>query len=181
MPDYLTREQSAFLMYLTSLNTDANRGTLAVLRRGLAGNPIEDLNLYRFVTRHIPDSDRGIVREHAYYLIAALYALHPLLSASGNMGGHMKRASQLRNDGEAAERRFTVLLNTSLTDLAMPLRQAVTMLKQLDLPVNWTAFFAGLLHWDNPDKFVQRAWANSYWAYDNRTENETITQPAENK
>ncbi|TLN00073.1 type I-E CRISPR-associated protein Cse2/CasB [bacterium] len=181
MPDYLTKEQSAFLMYLTSLNTDANRGTLAVLRRGLAGNPIEDLNLYRFVAWHIPDSDRGTVRESAYYLVAALYALHPLSTDAENLGGHMKLAAQRRNDVEAAERRFTVLLNASMTDLAMPLRQAMTMLKQLVLPVNWTALFAGLLHWDNPDKVVQRAWANSFWAYDNRAENETTNQPVENK
>lgn len=181
MPNSLSNEQYAFMKYLTSLNTDKNRGTLAVLRRGLAGNPIEDLNLYRFVARRVPDSDRGTPRESVYYLVAALYALQPESAPDGNFGDHMKRVTQKRNDLEAAERRFTVLLTASLEDLSTPLRQAVMMLKQNELPVNWTALFADLLHWNHPDKWAQRAWANSFWGYERPAENQTDTQPADNQ
>lgn len=180
MPDYLTREQSAFIVYLMKLNTDANRGTLAVMRRGLAGIPLEDLNLYRYVTSHISDNDRGTNREGVYYLVAALYGLHPMQVDSGNMGSHMKQAAILRKDMEAAERRFTFLINASLDDLVPPLRQAVMMLKQLDIPVNWVALFAGLIHWNHPDKFVQRTWANSFWAYERPIEIKAADQPSEN-
>lgn len=167
MHNRLTNEQYAFVRYLTGLNVDAGRGTLAVLRRGLSGVPVEDLNMYRFVAPRVPESDRGTRRESIYYLTAALYALHPSNAEEGNFGDHMKRVALLREDQEAAERRFTALLNTRLEDLNTPLRQAVAMLRQTEapVPVNWITFFADLLHWDHPRKFVQRAWANSFWGY----------------
>ena len=181
MQNRLTKEQFAFIKYLTSLNTDDNRGTLAVLRRGLSGNPCEDLNMYRFVARKVPDSDRSTSREGVYYLVAALYALHPMETDEGNFGSHMKRAASQRADLEAAERRFTVLLNTRLEDLSSPLRQAVTMLKQAEkeIAVNWTGLFADLLHWEHPNKTVQRAWANSFWGYERPAED--TNQPAEHQ
>lgn len=164
MQNHLTNEQYAFVQYLTSLNTDQNRGTLAVLRRGLSGKPVEDLNLYRFIARWVPDEDRGTPREAVYYLTAALFGLHPCVAMEGNFGGHLRRVAIARKDLDAAERRFTALLTTPLSDLAAPLRQAVTMLDEL--PVNWSALFADLLRWDLPQRTVQQAWANSFWAYE---------------
>jgi CRISPR system Cascade subunit CasB len=168
MNNRLTTEQFAFVRYLTALNTDANRGTLAVLRRGLSGDPVEDLNMYRFVAPRVPESERGTHGERVYYLTAALYALHPENAATGNFGDHMKRVALQRKDQDAAERRFTALLNTRLEDLNTPLRQAVVMLRQVEPPiaVNWMALFADLLWWDHPRKYVQRAWANGFWSYE---------------
>lgn len=179
MQNRLTKEQFAFIKYLTSLNTDNNRGTLAVLRRGLSGRPLEDLNLRRFVARKVPDSDRSTSREGVYYLVAALYALNPLETGKGNFGSHMKLAASKRADLEAAERRFTVLLNTRLEDLSSPLRQALSMLKREELAVNWPELFADLLHWEHPNKTVQRAWANSFWVYERPVED--INQPVEHQ
>lgn len=172
MQNYLTSEQYAFIMYLTSLTTENNRGELAVMRRGLMGAPCEDLNLYRFVARRVPESDRDTYREAAYYLVAALYALHPVTTNQGNFGDHMKQVAGRRKDSDAAERRFTALLNARLEDIAAPLRQAMTMLKGEELPVNWLQLFSDLLHWSNPKKVSQRAWANGFWAYE-RPEDET--------
>lgn len=167
MQSKLTKEQFAFVEYLTSLNIEDNRGTLAVLRRGLSGKPIENINLYRFVATHIPDSDRGTCREEVYYLLAALYATNPVLTKEGNFGSHMRQVADLRKDMEAAERRFTVLLNTRLEDLGKPLLQAVSMLKQQnELPVNWFRLFEDLLRWKHAQKYTQRAWANSFWGYE---------------
>jgi CRISPR type I-E-associated protein CasB/Cse2 len=184
MPIYLTNEQTAFIKYLTSLDLEKNNGTLAVLRRGLAGNPAGDLNLYRFIARRVPDKDRGSQRESIYYLIAALYALQPNTpekhTETGNFGDHMRATAKKRDDLEAAERRFTVLLTARLEDLTTPLRQAVMMLKQNDLPVNWSQLFSDLLHWDQPDKWVQRTWANHFWGYEGSTENQTEPQSDEN-
>lgn len=172
MRNHLTHDQTAFIKYLTGLNTENDRGTLAVLRRGLMGDPVKDLNLYRFVARRVPDADRGTPREEVYYLIAALYALNPQNCAEGNMGSHLKQTAERRNDKEAAERRFTALLASRLEDIDTPLRQAVMLIKQQDLPINWVALFADLLHWDHPQKIVQRTWANSYWAYERPDENQ---------
>lgn len=177
MQNHLSEGQYAFIKYLTGLNTDDDRGTLAVMRRGLSGIPVEDLNLYRFVAKKIPENDRGTNREGVYYLVAALYALHPSETTEGNFGSHMRLVAYQRDDQEAAERRFTVLLNTRIEDLAKPLRQAVTMVKQQELPVNWTGLFADLLHWDHPKKIAQRAWANSFWGYEGPVDDAKAKEP----
>jgi len=171
--DYrLTNEQAAFIRYLTGLTTEKDGGVLAVMRRGLMGNPVEDLNLYRFVASHVPDPDRQTPREPIYYLIASLYALNSRSGGDGNMGKHLRQAAGKRDDMEAAERRFTALLNTQMDDLNKPLRQAVTLLAQQELPVNWTALFDDLLHWAHPRKYVQRAWANGFWGFQTPAENQ---------
>ncbi len=178
MQNHLTPDQYAFIRYLTALDGERNRDVLAVLRRGLTGDPARDLNLYRFVARYVPDEDRGTEREAVYYLVAALYAFHPVNTDKGNFGDHMAQAARLRQDNEAAERRFTALLNARFSDLAGPLRQAVAMLKQQEeISVNWTALFSGLLHWNNPEKTVQRIWANGFWGFE-RPENTDAKAPA---
>lgn len=184
MPDRLSSEQYAFVKYLTSLNKERDRGPLAVMRRGASGNPVQDLNLYRFVTRKVPDSDRGTAREAVYYLVSALYALHPLDTDTGNFGDHLRRAAQMRSDSDAAERRFSALLSARLEDLHAPLRQAVMMIRQIEppIPINWAALFADLLRWEHPNKLSQREWANHFWGYERPEEakpEETANQPIE--
>lgn len=168
MKSHLTQQQNKFIRYLTSLNTDEHRGELATLRRGLSGNPVEDLNLYRLLARKVPDEDRDTRREPIYYLVAALYAFHPVQTDKGNFGDAMRQVAIRRDDQDAAERRFTALLNARLDDLARPLRQALMMIKQAEppVPVNWASLFGDLLYWDSPRKSSQRAWANGFWAYE---------------
>lgn len=163
----LTNEQNAFISYLAGLAKADDRGALAALRRGLSGNPADDLNLCRFVAPRLPDADRAAGREPIYYLTAALFALHPSEgNGQGNLGAHLKQAAGQRNDSDAAERRFTALLNTRRDDLDKPMRRAVMMLKQQEIPVNWRQLFSDLLLWDHPKKLTQRAWANSFWGYE---------------
>lgn len=175
MQNRLSAEQYAFIMYLTSLNKEDDRGALATLRRGIAGNPLEDLNLRRYIARRVPDEVRDTPREGVYYLVAALYGFHPISTDTGNFGDAMRQVSQARQDPEAAERRFTVLLTTRLVDLNAPLRQAVMMVHQQEPPIaiNWGTLLTDLLRWDAPEKWSQRAWANSFWRYERPSELET--------
>lgn len=181
----LTDAQYAFIMYLTSLTVENNRGTLATLRRGLTGDPFYDLRLHQFIARHIPDEDRdsrlGGTKEKTYYLVAALYANHPCVTQAGNFGDHLRAATVLREDREAAERRFTALLNIRLEDIHKPLRQALNMLsfQQQNVPVNWMNLFKDLLNWDDPEKSIQRDWANGFWKYE-KPEN-AITEQSQSK
>jgi CRISPR system Cascade subunit CasB len=178
MQNRLTDEQFRFIEYLTRLGKDNDRGTLVTLRRGLCGSPVEDVALYRFVARYIPNCDRTPGREEVYYLVAALYGMHPYEAKQGNFGAHMRQVARQRNDVDAAERRFTALLATRLEDLNRPLRQAVALMKQPDtsVPVNWTALFYDLLHWSHPKKITQRAWANSFWGYERPDPNNLTSQ-----
>jgi CRISPR system Cascade subunit CasB len=169
---------SPFIEYLTSLSSDSNREELAVFKRGLSSPPGQDVRMYRFIARFIPDKDRGTHRENIYYLIAALYGFHSKKTNDGNFGNHMAEAARDMSDPASTEKRFTLLLNTDIDDLPKYLRQAVSFLKAHGsdgIPINWQALFKDLLNWDHPDKFVQRNWANSFWGYQHTEEKEKTT------
>jgi len=165
MPSLLDTNQVHFLKYLLGLNTEYNRHELAILRRGLTLPPGEDANMYRIIARFVPDEERGGEREKLYYLIASLYAFHPMHTEKGNFGNHMAEAAAKMTESTATERRFTVLLNAHYQDLPDYLRQAVSFLKSNEIPINWFSLFKDLLRWDHPDKYTQRKWANGFWAY----------------
>ena len=180
MQNRLSTEQYAFIKYLTSLNKEDDRGALATLRRGIAGDPLEDLNLRRYIARRVPDEVRDKPGEGVYYLVAALYGFHPVNIETGNFGDTMYQVRLARQDPEAAERRFTALLNTRLADLNAPLRQAVAMVHQQQEPpiaINWGALLTDLLRWDRPEKWSQRAWANRFWRYERPNDLETLSNP----
>lgn len=167
----LNSDQFHFLKYLMGLNSENHRQELAVLRRGLTTSPGEDPNMYRVIARFVPEEERGTEREKLYYMLASLYAFHPMQTDKGNFGNHMALAAHQMSDQTSTERRFTVLLNAHRQDLPDYLRQAVSFLKSNEIPVNWLKLFEDLLLWDNPHKVTQRNWANGFWAF----------QPTENQ
>jgi CRISPR system Cascade subunit CasB len=160
--DDIQQKQHPFIQYLLGLSQREQRGELAVLRRGLSQPPAQDVAMYPIVARFVPDESRGKQKEKVYYLIAALYALHPLNTNQGNFGDHMRKAAS-ENNREATERRFVVLLNAHLDDLPDYLRQSVSYLKSKDMPINWEVLFLDLNRWNSPSKYIQRRWANSFW------------------
>ena len=114
-----------YIEYLESLRDD--RGALAALRRGLGQPPGTVASMYPYVVRWLAAEARPW-QETAYYLIAALYAYHPLEGGTGNMGDHFARARDPEGDQTAIERRFTALLAAHPDDLDGYLRQAVSFL-----------------------------------------------------
>lgn len=165
MPSPLKSHHIHFLKYLMSLNPDMHRQELAVLRRGLTLPPGEDPNMYRIIAHFVPDEDRGTEREKLYYMLASLFAFHPMQTENGNFGNHMAQAATQMKDDASTERRFTVLLNAHRQDLPDYLRQAVSFLKSKEVPVNWLRLFEDLLLWDHPQKIAQRNWANGFWVF----------------
>lgn len=160
------RKPSRFIEYLTSLTPEINRGELAVLKRGLRYPPAEDVDMYRYVARFVPEAQRGTQREKIYYLIAALYAFHPLNTNDDlNFGNHMAAAAKQMVDTASTERRFTLLLNIDSDDLADYLRQAISFLKSKEVKINWNRLFDDLNQWDLPGRPVQKRWANGFWGY----------------
>ncbi|MDX9851847.1 MAG: type I-E CRISPR-associated protein Cse2/CasB [Anaerolineaceae bacterium] len=164
MASHLKPHQERFLNYLFEQSKKEERGVLAVLRRGLSTQPGEDMNMYRYVARFIPEHERGTPKERTYYLIAALYAYHQINVEQGNFGNHMRSAITEINE-DATERRFTILLNAHQEDLSDYLRQATSYLKTKEVGINWKQLFEDLLYWGHPESFVQRNWANSFWGY----------------
>ncbi len=157
------QEVHPFIGYLQSLAEGQNRGALASLRRGLGQPPGTVADMYRFVEPFLGQERSVGFKESAFYLVAALFALHPLSTGSGNMGAHM-RASDLENkSGDALERRFTALLAAHSDDLPDYLRQAVSFLKSKDVPVNWNQLLWDLQKWNDENRRVQKEWARAFW------------------
>ncbi len=150
-----------FIDHLLSLASKQDRGALAALRRGLGRPPGAAAEMFRLVEPFLPQK-RSTNQENAYYLVAALFALHPVATQSGNLGAHMAQARTPAGE-EALERRFTVLLAAHPDDLPDYLRQAVSFLKSKDVPVNWNQLFWDLHQWDAEDRRVQKKWASAFW------------------
>jgi len=154
-------EPHPFIRYLQKLADGQDRGALASLRRGLGQPPGTVADMYRYVEPYLGADAR--YKESAFYLVAALFALHPNSTNEGNMGTHLAR-TRTESGGEALERRFTALLAAHPDDLPEYLRQAVSFLKSKDEePVNWNELLRDLQNWDREERFVQKKWARSFW------------------
>lgn len=154
-----------FVAHLQKLKGDEQRGraALAALRRGLGQPPGAAPEMFRYVTPFI-SSDAGAWQEASYFLIASLFGFHPESTESGNMGDHYARLRQ-SGDEAAVERRFMALLAAHPEDLDTYLRQAVSMLRSKDIPVNWSQLLWDVLAWNDPDRRlrVTKSWARSFW------------------
>jgi CRISPR system Cascade subunit CasB len=136
----------------------ADRAALAKLRRALQ-NPIE---AYPIILPYLPhdvsDNDLSL-----YAMLAGLFANHPQIGGSGNMGNHMREAAG--ENVEATERRFVNLLRSNLEDLPILLRQSVSFLRSKNnIPVDWEQLRRDLFAWDHPQEYVQKNWARAFWS-----------------
>jgi CRISPR system Cascade subunit CasB len=160
-----TQEIQPFIAYLQSLAEKQERGALAALRRGLGQPPGTVAETFRYVEPWLGER-RSATREAAFYLLASLFALHPMSTNQGNMGAHL---AQTRPEGgeDALERRFTALLAAHIEDLPYYLRQAVSFLKSKEVPINWNELLWDLQNWDerrdDPRRSVQKKWASAFW------------------
>jgi CRISPR system Cascade subunit CasB len=156
-------EPHPFIRYLQKLADGQDRGALASLRRGLGQPPGTVADMYRYVEPYLGADAR--YKESSFYLVAALFALHPKSTDKGNMGDHMA-ATRTDSGADALERRFTALLAAHPDDLPEYLRQAVSFLKSKEVPVNWNQLLWDLQSWDrrdDPKYSVQKKWARSFW------------------
>jgi CRISPR system Cascade subunit CasB len=122
-------QEHTFTTYLETLAED--RAALAHLRRGLGQPPGSAPEMYPYVVQRLPkEAYPNSWTEQTYYLIAALYALHPASAKEGNLGRHFAATLDPNPDyNDAIERRFTALLTAHSDDLHFYLRQAVSFLK----------------------------------------------------
>ena len=151
-----------FVDYLVGLEAAENRAALAALRRGAGKPPGTTPEMFPIMvpwTSTLPTTEA----DH-YYLIGALFALHPSNTDGGNLGTTLRAVAG--GDGaamESTQRRFMVLLNTGADDLHYHLRQAVSLARSKDVPINWVRLLGDLRSWDHPDRYIQRQWAEKFW------------------
>lgn len=169
-------QEHPFVTYLETLAED--RAALAALRRGLGQPPGTVPDMFPYVIRRMPNTVYpGSWEESAYYLIAALFALHPDKGSGVNLGAHFAQTlDQNADHNSAVERRFTALLTAHPDDLSFYLRQAISFLKSRKIPVlvNWHQLMWDVRDWGHPDRRtrVQKQWANQFWRIQKQEENE---------
>lgn len=171
-----TRERE-FTTYLCGFADREERAPLAALRRGLGKPPGEAAEMYRYVVPFLRRESRWS-EEEAYYLVAALFALHqgnwPAdgsgdAPASTNFGASLAWLAR-EVEGDSVERRFVALLNSHRDELPDHLRHGVGLLKAHGIPVDWAQLLRDLQEWEWESRSVQRAWARAFWR---RPERET--------
>lgn len=161
MPNEL---RDSFVEHLKDLAERKDRGALAALRRGLGKPPGTAPEMFRYV---VPwTSQLAVAEEDRFFLVASLFALHPVSCDEGNMGDvfrSIRIAAGGADVAESLEKRFVALLNAHREDLPNHLRHAVALARSHDVPINWVRLIRDLDHWDHPDRFIQRDWARQYW------------------
>lgn len=164
-----TPAERRFIEALEGLAAREDRAALAALRRGLGRPPGEAAEPYPYVVPWIP-ADVPPWVEEAYFLVAALFALHPMSwrddgasNAPTNLGASFARL-RAAEQGGGAERRFVALLDSHPDDLPHHLRHAISLLRSREIPVDWARLLHDVQRWNRPGRQVQRAWARAFWA-----------------
>ncbi len=170
--DQRWRDAARFVRHLEALADPENprgRAALAALRRGLGKEPGSIAEIHQYVLPALP-AGLSTREEDRYYLIAGLYASYPGANwrsddptSRTDLGASFARARG-EDGGESVERRFVALLNCHEEDLPYHLRHAVSFLGARQVPIDWARLLVDIESWGHEERFVQRAWARSFWA-----------------
>lgn len=125
--------------------------TLAEARQGALGL------FYSILPPNVPAFQHDI-----YFLTASLY---PMTDAggSGNLGASLRQTRKPKS-AKGLDRRMEILLDADEAQLPYRLRQAIHLLQVNRVRVNWPQLLYDLLYWTHSDRFVQRRWAQFYFA-----------------
>lgn len=147
-----------------------DRGLLAALRRVLGDELAFSPEAARFVERFIaPEATQA--EAEAAYLIAALFAHYPHHVrregyARDRSLGRTLRAARFREGqvDQGVERRFIALLDAPREELPTHLRQIVQLLEsRVQEPIDYEQLYWDVLRWEDPERRVQRVWAEAFW------------------
>lgn len=101
--------------------------------------------------------------QHDIYFLAA--SLYPMTEggSSGDLGSSLRQTRTPKNS-KGLDRRMEILLDADGVQLPYRLRQTIHLLQANRVRVNWPQLLKDLLNWTHPNRFVQRHWAQSYFA-----------------
>jgi len=183
MPNPYPRDQhrdQRFVAHLEELVKREDRAALAALRRGLGKALGEAPEMYRYVVPWV-GSNTPRWTEDAYYLVAALFAVHQQSwhaaegqSGATNLGTSLrflqhkteserKTESNHKTEMDSVERRLVAMLNSHRDDLPDHLRHSIGLLHSNDVLVDWLQLLRDIQSWGRPGNSVQRAWARAFW------------------
>jgi CRISPR system Cascade subunit CasB len=162
---------TGFVDYLRSLAEREDRGALAALRRSLQEPTGIAMSACPYVVPFLPvDPDR--FRERAFFLVGALFALHPEHADGVSLGHAFRRINgdtaegKKGSDNESIRARFVALLDAHSDDVAEHLRHVVSLARAKEIRLDWARTLKDLLNWRAHDRWVQRRLAFDFWGQD---------------
>lgn len=165
---------AAFVKLLRTLADDEDRGALAALRRSLQDPNGMSAAACPYVVPFLPTRE-DIERDRAFFLVGALFALHPDAGGDGVSLGHAFRAINDAQEGfgkpdnESLRGRFVALLDAEHEDLPDHLRHAVSLARAKGQPLDWLRLLHDVLGWGHPSRHVQHRLARDFWKNSNDT------------
>lgn len=159
---------AAFVSHLRRLAEEEDLGALAALRRSLQ----DPHGMAAAACPHVvpflsPKEDSH--RDRSFFLLGALFALHPDPGGDGVSLGHAFRAINTaqegsgKGDNQSLRQRFVALLDAHPDDLPDHLRHAVSLLRAKQQPLDWDRLLHDVLRWRSPSRFVQHQLARDFW------------------
>jgi CRISPR system Cascade subunit CasB len=155
--------RGAFIEYLEGLYEDEERGALAALRRGLGQDPGEAAAMFPHVVPFLRDVRSGSWSEKAYFLVGALFAMHPGSGERKTSLGNALGEIWHETERDSVEKRFVALLDAHPDDLGEHLRQAISLLRANNVQLDWEMLLEHVEHWTHEDRWAQRRWAHDFW------------------
>ena len=166
-----------FIAHLETLggiapDSSPDRRALAALRRSLATWPVVPPEALRVVAPFLPQKATGWW-EDVYYIIAALFAMHPCSSDKETGRGPslgralataVAREKVQGGDAKGPERRLLALLGCRSEDLPTHLRHAVSFLSARKVSIDYGQLMRDLSWWDSVKGKVQRRWGRDFWS-----------------
>lgn len=143
---------------------EKDRRLLAIARRSLASPPGQDLR----AVMELEGSLYGLPlskRRYAHcYLIAGLFALHPVrLDDGSNLGASLAAlANDKPNSRDSLRRRLAALVDADDEQLPVRLRQCIQLLAQAGFGVDFYVLLKNLFSWNSATRHVQRRWLKSF-------------------
>lgn len=161
----MSEHAQSFITYLIGLK-DGDRGAFAHLKRSLGFDPGSYPRAYPYVERFV-GADRHVndPRRLAMYLVAGLYALHPMHHEGVSFAGAWGRIGRAR-DSTSIEQRFIALLGAEPESLPTLLRQAVSLLAADGVGFDYASLLDDLTRWLDPFKPEARDQLRQRWARD---------------
>ncbi len=164
----MTDRADAFIALLHGL-AERDRGALAHLKRSLAFAPGAYPGAYPWVERFVgADRHADDPWRKALYLVAGLFALHPVQQKNTPFSAAFGQVARNR-DSASIEQRFLTLLSADPDELPSRLRQAVTLLAADGAGCDYAGLLEDLARWLDPfapearDRIRQR-WARDFYS-----------------
>lgn len=163
-----------FVRHLLSLAERDDRGALAALRRSLQAPTGIAMSACPYVVPFLPPSEaypgRPDSRGRAYFLIGALFALHPEHEEGVSLGHAFRGINSDTAEGkkgldnQSTRARFVALLDAHEDDVADHLRHAISLVRAKNRRIDWERTLKQLLGWGAPDRWAQQQLANDFWS-----------------